>query len=75
MEENLSKVEIIPSNIEGELIEVTTTQTVRLIAKQDLLAEKLDQLAAHNEGVAAYLEAANAIKTDLENVIKTLENE
>ena len=75
MEENLSKVEIIPSNIEGELIEVITTQTVRLIAKEDLLAEKLDQLAAHNEGVAAYLEAANAIKKDLENVIKTLENE
>lgn len=75
MEENLSKVEIIPSNIEGELIEVTTTQTVRLITKEDLLAEKLDQLAAHNEGVAAYLEAANAIKTDLETVIKTLENE
>ena len=75
MEENLSKVEIIPSNIEGELIEVTTTQTVRLITKGDLLAEKLDQLEAHNEGVTAYLEAANAIKTDLENVIKTLENE
>ena len=75
MEEQLKTVEIQPSNIEGELIEITTSQTIRLITKQDLLAEKLDQLAAHNEGVDAYLEAANAIKTDLETVIKTLENE
>lgn len=62
MEENLSKVEIIPSNIEGELIEVTTTQTVRLITKEDLLAEKLDQLAEHNAGVEAYIASMAEIK-------------
>ena len=73
MEENLSKVEIIPSNIEGELIEVTTTQTVRLITKEDLLAEKLDQLDKHNEGVEAYIAASNLIKEELELQIKQLE--
>ena len=72
MGEQLNKVEIVEGNIEGELIEITTHETIRVITKEDLLAEKLKELEEHNAGVEAYLAASNLKKVELETIIKSL---
>ncbi len=65
MQETLNKVEIILGNIEGQLLEVTTTEIVRLMNKEDLLAEKEAELATHLEGVELYLASAKEIEEEL----------
>ena len=57
--------------VEGDVVIQTTSTSVEY-NKEEYLAQKLKELEDHNEGVEAYLEAANKIKQDLENIIKSL---
>jgi hypothetical protein len=74
MIENLSKTEITKGNIEGELIEIKTFETVRVISKEDLLLEKYAELNAHRDGVEQYLASANEIENNILNQIKSIED-
>jgi hypothetical protein len=74
MIENLSKTEITKGNIEGELIEIKTFETIRVVSKEDLLAEKYSQLEEHEEGVRLYLAARELEKQVILEQIKNIED-
>lgn len=74
MIENLNRIDIQKGNVEGELIEITTIETVRVINKEDLLAEKYAELDEHDEGVRLYLEARELEKQVILEQIKKIEN-
>ena len=61
----------ITIEVQGDIVVQTTSTSVEY-NKEEYLAQKLKELEDHNEGVEAYLEAANKIKQDLENIIKSL---
>ena len=61
----------IQIKVEGDVVIQTTSTSVEY-NKEEYLAQKLKELEDHNAGVEAYLEAANKIKRDLENIINSL---
>lgn len=61
----------IKIKVEGDVVIQTTSTSVEY-NKEEYLAQKLKDLEDHNAGVEAYLEAANKIKQDLENIINSL---
>ena len=61
----------IKIKVEGDVVIQTTSTSVEY-NKEEYLAQKVKELEDHNAGVEAYLEAANKIKQDLENIIKSL---
>jgi hypothetical protein len=74
MIENINRIDIQKGNVEGELIEITTTETVRVINKEDLLAEKYAELEEHEEGVRLYLAARELEKQVILEQIKSIED-
>ena len=61
----------IKIKVEGDVVIQTTSTSVEY-NKEEYLAQKLKELEDHNAGVEAYLEAANKIKQELENIINSL---
>jgi hypothetical protein len=61
----------IQIKVDGDLV-IETTSISKEFNKEEFLAQKLQELEDHNKGVAAYLEAANIKKEELEDIINKL---
>jgi hypothetical protein len=61
----------IQIKVDGDLV-IETTSISKEFNKEEFLAQKLQELEDHNNGVAAYLEAANIKKEELEDIINKL---
>jgi hypothetical protein len=74
MVENLDKIEVLKGNVDGEIIEITTKETVRVISKEDLLAEKNSELDAHYDALEKYIASMKNIENNILKQIKDIED-